>query len=304
VIDGVTGTAAVGALLAGDLTLYIDNRDGGFSAEELARIEEAVAGIQQLVSPYGTNIYFVGSSVGVDANIVLASGTTSVLGGWAEGVLGVSTSDGQITIIDGWNWYAGADTAAIGAGQYDFQTVITHEISHSLGLGHHGDSVSVMFPHLTTTDTRRTLRFADLNTTGEDGGAGVHVEALYAAGHNTSVETTAKAHETAGAIPTELYLDGDDNIHGGVYLQSEDRTATHAIKLDLSRTNRDYAARVDHLFSGRGLNGGFLSDSTTVFDDNAKDKFRGGKGLDWFLADDDNFDKLLALIEPDFVNKN
>ena len=184
VIDGVTGTAAVGILLAGDLTLYIDNSDGGFSSDELARIEAAIAGIELLVSPYGTNIYVVDSSVGLDANIILASGTTSVLGGLADGILGVSTSEGKITIIDGWNWYAGTDATAIGSGQYDFQTVITHEIGHSLGLGHSGNSVSVMFQELATADARRTLLFADLNTAGEEGGAGLHVEALFAAGHN------------------------------------------------------------------------------------------------------------------------
>ena len=80
---------------------------------------------------------------------------------------------------------------AIGSGQYDFQTVITHEIGHSLGLGHSDYRVSVMFPELATADARRTLLFADLNTAGEEDGAGQHVEAVFAAGHNQSVKATA-----------------------------------------------------------------------------------------------------------------
>lgn len=189
VINGVTGTTAVGALLAGDLTLYVDNSSGGFSSDELARIDAAIAGIQLLVSPYGANIFVVDGSVGSNANIVLASGTTSVLGGMAEGILGVSTSDGGITIIDGWNWYAGNDAGAIGAGQFDFQTVITHEVAHSIGLGHNDTASSVMFPALATRDIRRALVFADLNTDGEQGGSGLHAEAIFAVGYSPEVVT-------------------------------------------------------------------------------------------------------------------
>jgi hypothetical protein len=31
------------------------------------------------------------------------------VGGYADGVLGCTTDDGQITIIAGWNFYAGSD---------------------------------------------------------------------------------------------------------------------------------------------------------------------------------------------------
>ena len=36
------------------------------------------------------------------------------------------------------------------------------------------------------------------------------------------------------------------------------------------------------------LNNGFLLNDTTVFDDAVKDKLSGKKGLDWFLAKDDD----------------
>jgi hypothetical protein len=34
----------------------------------------------------------------------------------------------QITIINGWNFYAGSDATQIGSAQYDFETVVTHEL--------------------------------------------------------------------------------------------------------------------------------------------------------------------------------
>jgi hypothetical protein len=37
-------------------------------------------------------------------------------------------------MIQGWNWYAGADPAQIGSDQFDFQTVVTHELGQALGL--------------------------------------------------------------------------------------------------------------------------------------------------------------------------
>lgn len=100
----------------------------------------------------------------------------------------------------------------------------------------------------------------------------------------------------------------DDILVGCVYVQADNRSAAHRIMSEWSRTDLDYADRVDHLFSCGGLNEAFVLNATTVFDDNAKDKLRGKKGFDWFLANDDD-DKsdlasheLLMDIELDFVN--
>ena len=68
------------------------------------------------------------------------------------------------------------------AGQYDFQTVVTHELGHGLGLGHSSDTGSVMYPEIGTAAARRTMVGADLNVAQDDvDGSGLHVEPLMAA---------------------------------------------------------------------------------------------------------------------------
>src|SRR5207244_5922279 len=104
--------------------------------------------------------------------------TTSAAGGLADGVLGCFISDGvtgEITLIQGWNWYTGADGTLIGSNQYDFQTILTHEMGHALGLGHSTSPDSVMFADLATGVARRAMTVQDLNIPDTDGGPdGLH----------------------------------------------------------------------------------------------------------------------------------
>jgi hypothetical protein len=81
---------------------------------------------------YGVNVTETTDSTQADVVVNLASSTA--LGGVADGVLGCE-SDGQITLVSGWAWYAGADPAQVGAGQYDFETVLIHELGHAPGWG-------------------------------------------------------------------------------------------------------------------------------------------------------------------------
>src|SRR5262249_33776132 len=166
---GITNISSAGGLLAGDMMLYVDNSSGYFTPDELARLEDAIASINKLVSPYGTTITEVFDSA--FANIIVDISTTSASGGFADGVLGCETAAGEITLIQGWNWSTGADTASIGADQYDFQTIVTHEIGHALGLGHSADATSVMYASLGSGEIRRTMTTADLNVADSDGGA-------------------------------------------------------------------------------------------------------------------------------------
>jgi hypothetical protein len=175
---GGTSSTTAGALLAGDVQLFVNDPNGLFTAAELARIQVAIASVDAVVSPYGVTITEVTDSS--LANVTLDTGSTSAVGSYATGVLGCTTDAGEITIIQGWNWYAGGEATAIGAGQYDFQTVVTHELGHALGLGHSANAASVMYATLTTGTTSRALAAADLNVPDNDTGGACGLRAASA----------------------------------------------------------------------------------------------------------------------------
>jgi hypothetical protein len=152
------------SLRAGDLSVYINDPNSYFSTDEIARINDAVSGLDSLLAPFSVTITLV-SDPSV-ANVVLDNGTTSASGTAADGVLGCfnpAASLLEITILQGWNWYAGADATQIGSGQYDFQTTITHELGHALGLGHNPNPSSPMYAWLDTGMANRTMTVPDLN---------------------------------------------------------------------------------------------------------------------------------------------
>jgi hypothetical protein len=173
VAAGGTGTAP-GGLLGGDIDLYVDNTNGDLTADELARIQDAVTAADAVTAPYGVAVTEVTDPTLAD--VTLNMDTTSAVGGYADGVLGCTTDAGQITIINGSNFYAGSDATQIGSAQYDFETVVTHELGHALGLGHSTDSTSVMNATLNTGTVNRTLTTADLNVPDSDttGACGLH----------------------------------------------------------------------------------------------------------------------------------
>jgi hypothetical protein len=150
------------------LSVYVDNSSGAFTADEIARIQDAIAGVNSLLAPYSVTITEVTDPA--VANVVLRSSTTSASGSVANGVLGCyDESSSTITMIQGWNWYDGSDPAQIGADQYDFQTVITHELGHALGLGGSADASSPMDEVLPTGTARRTMTTPDLHIPFDDG---------------------------------------------------------------------------------------------------------------------------------------
>jgi hypothetical protein len=168
VTDGSSGTATAGALLGGEVDLYVDNSNGDLTSDELARIQDAVTSIDTTIAPFGVVINAVSDPT--QANVTLNMNTTSSLGGVAQGVLGCTTDADQVTMIQGWGWYAGADPTQIGSGQYDFETAVMHELGHVLGLGHSSSSNSVMYATLATGTANRALVTADLNVPDDHSG--------------------------------------------------------------------------------------------------------------------------------------
>jgi hypothetical protein len=145
--------------------VYVDDSNGAFTPAELARLQDTIRSLDSLLAPYKVTISEVSSIAA--ANLVLDAGLVSASGGFADGVLGNYTSSAPsstITMIEGWNWYAGANPAGIGAGQYDFETVLTHEFGHALGLGHNTNPNSVMYDALAPGTTRRDMTAQDLMT--------------------------------------------------------------------------------------------------------------------------------------------
>jgi CSLREA domain-containing protein len=79
---------------------------------------------------------------------------------------------------------------------------------------------------------------------------------------------------------------GDDILIGGSTLWDTDAVALCKLMAEWGRTDADYLTRIGHLRDGiaGGLNGLFLLNPATVFDDSAADVLFGNAGMDWFFA--------------------
>jgi hypothetical protein len=123
------------------------------------------------------------------ANTVLDTNSTNALGGVGQGVLGCFTIEtGEITLIQGGNWNAGPDPSAIGAGQYSFETMVTHELGHALALSGSSDPNSPMYESLPTGVVKGGLTIADLALPPSDT---TNAGALHAAGFGSVPATVA-----------------------------------------------------------------------------------------------------------------
>ncbi len=170
--SGGPGTllGSAGSLNLGVLTVAVDGLSGDSAADEESRIEDAIASLDSDLAPYGVRLVEVTGDLADSANIHMHLADTSAIGGVSNGVLGVTVGGNDITVISGWNWFTGADPTMIGAGQYDFQTVVTHELGHATGLGHSTDDASVMYHTLATGAVRHDLTLADLAILDTDSG--------------------------------------------------------------------------------------------------------------------------------------
>jgi hypothetical protein len=78
--------------------------------------------------------------------------------------------------------------------------------------------------------------------------------------------------------------EGEDLLVAGTTAHDANWTALLALEREWSRQDADFPTRIRHLRLGGGLNGGYLLNTSTVFDDGVADTLTGGPGFDWFWA--------------------
>ena len=157
-LDGAPAARA-DELLTGAVGVFLDDAAATITADQQARFRDSIDTLNVAFGAYGVTLVEVAAAA--DAVIVIEVAATSEGGTAADGVLGYTVA-GHITLLSGWNWYAGADPLLIGSDQYDLQTIVTHELGHSAGLAHSGDGDSVMYRMLATSETRRSVTATDL----------------------------------------------------------------------------------------------------------------------------------------------
>jgi CSLREA domain-containing protein len=159
----------------GMLTVAVQDDSGaGIDPSEQARISDAMSYLNTALGSFGVNLTWAAAGAAADVNIHFASSTPE--GGAADGVLGFTTADNDVYLVEGWNFSAAADPTQVGAGQYDFQTLATHELAHTVGLGESSDPGSVMYEYLTPGVARRTFTDANLTAINSDADRFMKVE--------------------------------------------------------------------------------------------------------------------------------
>jgi hypothetical protein len=146
----------------GNLNVYINDPSSLFTSDDLARIQDAINTWDALLVPYDVAITEVSDPT--QADHLIDTSTSSACGGMSNGVLGCCNApNAEITMIQGWNWYAGADPSQIGAGHYDFETIGTRELGHALGLGYSSDPGLPMYESLAAGATAGSVTVQDLD---------------------------------------------------------------------------------------------------------------------------------------------
>jgi hypothetical protein len=165
-VSGYVSSAA-NQVLYGTLSVAVEDDTGaGIDPNELARISDAMAYLNTALGPFGVSLSWAAAGTVPDVTIHFASSTPE--GGAADGVLGFTTADNDVYLVEGWSFYTGSDATQVGAGQYDFQTLAEHELAHTVGLGESIDPNSVMYEYLSPGTARRSFTAGNLSLINTD----------------------------------------------------------------------------------------------------------------------------------------
>src|SRR5207244_1365141 len=124
-----------------------DDTGNGLDPNEVARLSDAMSYLNAALGSFGVYLSWAAPGTSADVHIHFASSTPE--GGAESGVLGFTTAANDVYLVTGWNLYTGRDGTAPGPNQYDFLTLATHELAHTVGLGESSDPASVMYEYLT-----------------------------------------------------------------------------------------------------------------------------------------------------------
>ena len=132
-----------------------DDTGAGLDPADVTDLGDAIDYLNQALASFGVNLSWAPAGTTPDVTVHFA--TTTPEGGQADGVLGFTTAQNAVYIVAGWNFYTGSDPGQIGPDQFDFTTLATHELAHTLGLGESQDPGSVMYEYLAPGTVRRTF---------------------------------------------------------------------------------------------------------------------------------------------------
>ena len=142
------------------IRVWVDDAIG--DPAKLARIRDAIAEMNEGLDRNNLDITMTVVTEEGQADIkVLFEGTDAGVIASADGGELGST----ITMSNNveFSWYTGTDTELIQSVEYDWQTVVLHELGHAIGMDHSNNPGSAMYFFLETGETRRELHQTDLS---------------------------------------------------------------------------------------------------------------------------------------------
>ncbi len=154
-------------IMNGVLTVAVQDDVGiGIDPTELDRIGDAMTYLNSALGSFGVDLTWAAPDDYADVHIHFAN--QSPHGGMVDGVLGFTTVDNDVYLINGWDFYNGSDATQIGENQFDFLTLATHELGHTIGLGESIDPDSVMYEYLSPGNARRSFTGDNLTAINSD----------------------------------------------------------------------------------------------------------------------------------------